>query len=68
MTETFSFDDPLICEIRKLKENGEEISINVLQRKFRIGYLRAARLMVEVGLKPEKEYSFIRARRKRWLD
>jgi DNA segregation ATPase FtsK/SpoIIIE-like protein len=63
MTEIFSFDDPLLDEVRKMKEDGEEISISILQHKFRIGYIRAVRLIKEVGLKPKIENSLLRSRR-----
>ena len=44
MVETFSFDDPLLDEVKKLKD----VSIHILQLKFRIGYIRAIRLVKEI--------------------
>jgi DNA segregation ATPase FtsK/SpoIIIE-like protein len=62
--ETFSFDDPLLDQVQKMKDNREEISINTIQRKFRIGYIRAARLMNEVGLKADGKNSPLRSKMK----
>ncbi len=38
-------DDPLYCEIKKYLKGTEEISISQIQRHFRIGYNRSARIV-----------------------
>lgn len=43
-----SANDPLLDEIIRYVEGQQEISISALQRVFRIGYNRSARIMVEL--------------------
>jgi hypothetical protein len=46
-------EDPLFGEARKLAEEYEQVSISMFQRRFRIGYTRAVRLinrLVESGV------------------
>ena len=42
-------EDPLLTEARKLAQEHKQISASFLQRRMRIGYPRAARLMEELG-------------------
>ena len=47
--------DPMLVEARKLAAEHEQISASFLQRKLRIGYPRAARIMEELETEGEME-------------
>ncbi|MCK5585247.1 DNA translocase FtsK, partial [Candidatus Bipolaricaulota bacterium] len=47
-------EDPMLAEARKLADEHAQISASFLQRKLRIGYPRAARIMEELEYELEK--------------